>query len=48
MDSLLLDKMIKKGMWNGTEPDTNNWLVKEYVGGIKLLININDGGIILL
>ena len=44
MYSLLDEKMIKKGIWNGTIPDTNNWLVKEYVGGVKLLVRGIVGG----
>ena len=44
MYSLLDEKMIKKGMWNGTIPDTNNRLVKEYVGGVKILVRGIVGG----
>ena len=44
MYSLPDDKMIKNDVWNGTIPDTNNWLVKEYVGGFKLLVSCIVGG----
>jgi len=44
MYSLPDDKMIKNDVWNRTIPDTNNWLVKDYVGGVKILVRVVVGG----
>jgi hypothetical protein len=48
MYSLPDEKMIKYYVWNGTIPDTNNWLVKEIGGGINKLVNSIGGGIFLV